>query len=274
MKLLSWSDQKPLRMLWLVEKGGQTSHLVGTAHFFPYSFRRSLKRLMRSVETVMFEGPLDQVSSNQIAEYSRQGEDMPAFVNQLTPDAIQEIDRLLRDRLDGQENHAWIWSMVERKPVYFETFTRGMRPYAAFFSIWQTCLGWKYSVDMEGYQIACKLGKQICFLEILHEQLRVLDSISQDRIVRILNDVKNWDEYNQQYVSYYLDGDLENLLNLTSGFATRGEVVIGKRDRIQYERMQPVFERENALAFIGFPHIPGVTELFRENGYSVTQVDA
>jgi uncharacterized protein YbaP (TraB family) len=274
MNLLFWPNNKLLRMIWRVEKDGRVSHLVGTAHFFPYSFRRALKRLMRDVETVMFEGPLDEASSALIAEYSRQGENVPTFVDDLTPEAIQEIDRLLRDRLDGQSDKAWLLALVERKPVYFESFTQGMRPYAAFFSIWQTCLGWKYSLDMEGYQVACKLGKQVHFIETLEEQLEVLDNISLERIARLLNDVKNWDAYNREYVKLFLDGELEKLVKLTSRFATRGPVVIGARDQIQFERMKPVFAQEDALAFVGFPHIPGVTQLFLDDGYAVTQVSA
>jgi uncharacterized protein YbaP (TraB family) len=271
MNILFWSDQKPLRMLWRVEKDGRASHLVGTAHFFPYSFRRALTRLMRDVDTVMFEGPLDDASSEQIAAHGRDGDKMPSFVEDLRPEAIREIDRLLREQVDGQGNEAWFLSLMEREPVYFESFTCGMRSYAAFFSIWQTCLGWKYSVDMEGYQVACKLGKNIQAIETIDEQLEVLDNISIERITRLLNDVESWDEYNKGYVNYYLKGDLERLTKLTSRFATRGPVVIGARDRIQFERMKPVFEQEDALAFIGFPHIPGVAELFREDGYTVTQ---
>ena len=274
MNLFFWSDQKPLRMIWRVERDGRASHLVGTAHFFPYSFRRALTRLMREVETVLFEGPLDEASSNQIAEHGRQGQNEPTFVDALTPEAIQEIDRLLRDRLDGQSDKAWLLSLVERRPVYFESYTQGMRPYAAFFSIWQTCLGWKYSLDMEGYQVACKFGKQVEFIETLAEQLEVLDNIPLKRIARLLNDVKNWEAYNREYVRLFLEGELEKLVKLTSRFATRGPVIIGARDQIQFERMQPVFERENALAFIGFPHIPGVNQLFLNEGYTVTQVGA
>lgn len=271
MNLHFWSHQKPLHMLWRVEKDGRASHLVGTAHFFPYSFRRALTKLMRNVDTVLFEGPLDEASSERIAAYGRRGDGMPAFVEALRPEAIQAIDRLLRERLDGQDDESWLLSLVERKPVYFESFTHGLRPYAAFFSIWQTCLGWEYSVDMDGYQAACKLGKQIQFLETLEEQLEVLDKIPLERITRLLNDVENWDEYNRGYVKFYLNGNLENLTRLTSRFATRGPTVIGVRDRIQFERMKPVFEREDALAFIGFPHIPGVTELFQTEGYTITQ---
>ena len=202
------------------------------------------------------------------------GDEMPAFVKDLRPEAIREIDRLLREQANGQSNEAWLLSLTEREPVYFESFMRGMRPHAAFFSIWQTCLGWKYSVDMDGYQAARKLGKNIGALETLEEQLEVLDNISPERITRMLNDVENWDEYNKSYVKYYLEGDLERLTKLTSRFATRGPRVIGARDHIQFERMKPVFEREYALAFIGFPHVPGVAKLFRAEGYTVTQTSA
>jgi uncharacterized protein YbaP (TraB family) len=274
MNLRFWPIEKPLRMVWRVEKDGRASHLIGTAHFFPHSFRRPLTRLMREVATVMFEGPLDEASSTRVVQYGRQGEDAPTFIDALTSEAVQRIDCLLRERLDGQSDQAWLLSLVERKPVYFESFTRGVRPWAAFFSIWQTYLDWDYSVDLEGYRIACKLGKQIQYLETIDEQLAVLDNIPLDRIARQLNDVENWGIYRDEYVSSFLAGDLEKMVSLTARFATRGPVVVGARDRILFERMLPVVAREGALAFIGFPHIPGVCTLFREAGYSIAQVCA
>ncbi|MCK4985286.1 MAG: TraB/GumN family protein, partial [Desulfobacterales bacterium] len=51
--------QKKLKMIWEVQKNGKISHLVGTAHFFPYSFRNSLQRCLENSRVVMFEGPLD-----------------------------------------------------------------------------------------------------------------------------------------------------------------------------------------------------------------------
>lgn len=267
-------NEKPLRMVWRVEKNGCVSHLVGTAHFFPYSFRRPLTRLIRNVTTVMFEGPLDADSSARIAAYGRQGEGFPSLLDALTPEAINAIERILRRRLDDSNGNAWLLSLVERRPVYLEGFTRGVRPWAAFFSIWRTYLDWQYSVDLEGYQIACRLGKQVRFLETLDEQLAVLDNIPLERIVRQLNDVENWEAYKNEYVQTFLDGDLEKMVTLTARFVTRGPVVVGARDRILFDRMTPIFERESALAFIGFPHVPGVTHLYRDAGYTVTQVQA
>ncbi len=274
MNLRFWSNEKPLRMIWRVEKNHRAAHLVGTAHFFPYSFARAFARLMQDAATVLFEGPLDDASSARIAEYGRQGADAPTFVELLTPEAIRAIERILRHRLDNQNGDTWLLSLVERKPIYFETFTRGVRPWAAFFSIWQTYLGWKYSMDLQGYQIARKLGKPIHFLETLDEQLAVLDHIPLERIARQLNDIENWESYKNEYVKIFLDGDLEKMMTLTARFVTRGPVVVGARDQILFDRMKPIIERDDAVAFIGFPHIPGVTKLLRDDGYNVAQVRA
>jgi hypothetical protein len=271
MKLRFWSNERKLRMVWRVEKDMSTSHIIGTAHFFPYSFRRSLRALMRDVSLVMFEGPLDKESSTRIAEYGRDGDGKPAFVDALTPETIKAIDRILRERLNRKSDEAWILSMVERGPVYFEAFTNGMRPFAAFFSIWQTYLDWSYSVDMEGFQVARKLGKEIRFLETLEEQLEVLDNISTERIANNLNGVHSWDGFKQDYVRFYLEGDLDRMIGVTGRFVTRGPIIVSARDQILFDRMEPIFAQENSLAFIGFPHVPGVTKLFRDRGYSVIQ---
>lgn len=272
MNLRFWQTEKPLRMVWRVEKNNRASHLVGTAHFFPHSFARAFARLMQNATTVLFEGPLDDASSARIAAYGRQGENVPTFVEVLAPETITELEHILRNRLDHQNGDAWLLALVQRKPIYFESFTRGVRPWAAFFSIWQTYLGWKYSMDLQGYQIARKLRKPIHFLETLDEQLAVLDNIPLDRIARQLNDIKNWESYQNEYVKIFLDGDLEKLIALTARFVTRGPVVVGARDRILFDRMKPILEREDTVAFIGFPHIPGVIQLFRDAGYAVTQV--
>lgn len=266
------TGQKTLRMIWRVEKDGRASHIVGTAHFFPHSFRHVFTCLMDKVNTVFFEGPLDEASSAQIAEYGRNGENTPTYINDLTPEAIREIDRILRDRLDGQKEDAWYLSLLDPKPLYFESFTQGIRPWAAFFSIWQTYLDWDYSMDLEGYQIAVKLGKQVCFLESIEDQLAVLNNIPIERITRQLNDVKNWKKYKIDYVKTFLEGDLEKIMAISSRFATRGPVIVGERDHIFFDGMKSIFEHEEALAFIGFPHIPGVTKLFCESGYTITQV--
>lgn len=268
--MISWPwTERPLRMVWRVARAGRCAHIVGTAHFFPHSFARGLARLIRPAAAVLTEGPLDQASSEAIAAYGRTGTNNLA--GQLAPAAVERIEKILRERA-AQDGAAWL--IPPRGPIYFEAYTTGVRPWAAFFSIWATCLGWRYSVDAEGYAVARKLGKQIGCLETLAEQLAVLDSIPLERIVRQLNDAARWDAYTQEYVRLFLAGDLPGLIALTSGFVTRGPAVIGERDARMFEVMQPIFAAEDAVAFIGFPHVPGVTRLFEQAGWTVTQVTA
>ncbi len=269
MRYWPWIE-RPLRMVWRVERDGRHSHVVGTAHFFPYSFARPLTRLIRPVNTVLTEGPLDEASSEAIAAYGRSGTN--DLAERIEPDAIRRIDVHLRDRLDHRGESWMLTTLVGR--LYFDEFTANVRPWAAFFSIWSTYLGWRHSVDAEGYRIACKLGKRVGSLETLEEQLAVLDSIPLSRIVRQLNDVAGWEAYRQEYVRLFLAGDLTGLMRLTSGFVTRGPAIVGARDVRMFDAMRPVFDAEDAVAFVGFPHIPGVTQLFREAGYTVTQVVA
>ncbi|GAB4535652.1 MAG: TraB/GumN family protein [Anaerolineae bacterium] len=265
------SRDKPLRMVWRVEKDGRRSYLVGTAHFFPYSFARSLTGLLRKVETVIFEGPLDEESMDRIASYGRQGDSLPSLADALEPEVIREINRQLGRRLGDQAGSEFYFILEPSRPNYFEMVTRGVRPWMAFFSIWSTCLGWKYSVDMEGFHIAQKLGKRICFLETVEEQLAVLDAIPFERIVRQLNQISHWPVYTGRYVELFLAGDVHGLLSLTDNFASRCRPVVSDRDGLLFQRMKSIFEREDAVAFVGFPHFPGISKLFLEQGYRVSQ---
>jgi len=266
-----WPHEKILRMVWTVEKDGQASYLVGTAHFFPYSFDRSLRRLLKQVETAVFEGPLDEGSMQRVAEYGRQGDGLPCLAELLEPVAIAEINRQLALRLDGEAGEDVYSFLPGAGPSYFDQFTRSVRPWMAFFSIWSTYLDWKYSVDMQGYRIAGRLRKPVRFLESIDEQLVVLDSIPLEQITRQLNDVRNWKTYQKQYTRAYLAGDLDKLLGLTSRFPTRCRAVFSQRDEVLFERMKAIFERGPAAAFVGSGHVPGVSHLFRQQGYRVTQ---
>jgi len=54
--LNSLPEQRRFRMLWELEKEGRRSWIGGTAHFFPYSFEFSFRKLFEQVDTVLFEG--------------------------------------------------------------------------------------------------------------------------------------------------------------------------------------------------------------------------
>jgi len=268
---LPWRNDRALKMIWQVQKGGCTSYLVGTAHFFPDSFVRSLEKLLERTEMILTEGPLDTSSMKRIADHGRccdGGIDLAALLH---PEAVREIERLLTDRLAGPMETDILLLMPAARPSYFDAFVRGNRPWMVMFSVWTTYLGWDHSVDLEAYQIALRTGKPVGSIETLEEQLAVLDGIPVERVVRHLNDVKNWRIYRDNYVRFYREGDLERLVTLTDRFPTRTPAAIGERDRLMFERIQPVMDRSPIAAFVGFPHVPGIRQLFLEQGYQVSQ---
>lgn len=266
-----WRRETALKMVWQVKKDGRCSFLVGTAHFFPDSFARSLEKLLERTEMILTEGPLDAVSMQMIADHGRSSNGSINLAEYLEPETVREIERMLADRLAGPEEKDIYLFVPAARPNYFDAFVRDTRPWMAMFSIWSTYLGWDYSVDMEAYQLALRMGMRIGCIETLEEQLEVLDSIPIERVLRHLNDVKSWKTYRDHYVKYYREGNLERLVALTDRFPTRTPAAIGKRDRIMFERMEPVMQKSPTAAFVGFPHVPGIRQLFLEKGYRVTQ---
>ena len=270
---LFWWKEKPLRTVWKVDKDGQTSFLVGTAHFSPYCFKKTLSKLIQGVETVLFEGPLDAQSMARVVEYGRQGENSPRVYEALDPDAIKEINRQLADRLNTNTTTAGT-GLDLLHPIasdLLKTITQGVKPWMAFFTIWSAFLNWKHSMDVEAFQIAQKLGKKIEYLETIEDQLAALDGIPFERIVNYLNHISNWKIHKEAFMKAFLEGDIQKFFSMTGEFPTRCESIIAKRDPIFFERIKTFFAEGKAAAFVGVAHIPGIRKMFLDEGYRVIQ---
>lgn len=266
--------QRPLRMTWRVRRRNCPENLLfGTAHFFPFSFLHFIRSQLRRVEKVWFEGPLDQGSMSHFAQHGRTGGDYPNLVDLLEPEAARRIDRRLCRQLDttGKLEIACLLN-PNAPPATLRALTDGQRPWMVFFSLWSACLGWQYSVDMEGYQSAIQLRLPINYLETMDEQIQVLENIPLERIVSQLNDVDAWEAMQRRYVDYFLSGDVESLLGLYGRFPTRTPEIVNHRDRRLFERMLTDFECGGAAAFVGVPHVPGVSTLLIDAGFEVEQV--
>ncbi|MFZ7111171.1 MAG: TraB/GumN family protein [Desulfatiglandales bacterium] len=261
-----------MKMIWEVEKAHRRSVLIGTAHFFPYSFRRSLSGLIRDADTVLFEGPLDPESLAAVLEVGRGGADGPHLFQSLDPRTVKKICGVLNPA--RQERLSFLSLSYpgprEEAPAY--GLIRGMKPWLAFFTIWSRYLekkGWKHSVDMEGYQIAMEMGKRIIPLESIEEQIRVLENLPCERLLKFLERIDEWDGYAREYVRRYLDGDLEGIRSATGLFPSRTSSVIDRRDGILFSRMLHHLEKGATVVFVGAPHIPGICSLLEEQGYQV-----
>ena len=269
---LFWWKEKKLRTIWKVEKDDQISFLVGTAHFSPYRFEKDLTKLIQRGETVLFEGPLDQESMAKVVQYGQQGENGSSIYEALDPAAIRKINEQLRGQLDANTTTGSYLEIIH--PVtsdFLETITRGVRPWMAFFAIWAAFLNWKYSMDVEAFQIAQRLGKKVEYLETIEDQLAALDGIPFERIVNYLNHIKHWKAHKEAFMKAFLGGDLEKFASMTGEFPTRCESILAKRNPIFFERMKTFFEAGRTTAFVGVAHIPEVRKMFLEEGYRVPQ---
>ena len=266
MILFPWQEKK-LRTIWRVEKNGRGGLLVGTAHFSPYSFKKTLQRLIQRVETVIFEGPLDEESMADVARHGRRSEGTPSLYDALDPDVIRGINALLAPRSgSGTTAGSYLDFLGSRSAGFMEANARNVRPWMALFATWTAFLNWSHSMDMEAFQIAGKLGKRIEYLETIADQLATLDGIPFDRIVRYFNQYRSWNNHRDFFSRVYFAGDLESRLSKTGDFPTRCEEVIGRRDPIFFRGIRNAFQRGPAAAFIGIGHIPGVIQRFRADG--------
>lgn len=265
-------NERELKMVWEVAKGDRKSFLVGTAHFFPYSFRISLSRILAGARAALFEGPLDRDSMNKVIGAGSPGGEESRLLKDLGDDHLTQIKRVL---IPGSRRRRSLFLLGFR---HFKAedplldMVRGMKPWMAFFTLWAHFLeqkGWKNSVDLEAYNIAREMGKKIVCLESIEEQIDVLESISYEKIIDFLRRARHWEEYAREYVRSYLEGDLESLRSNIMGFPSRHHSVIDRRDKIFYERMKGYLEEGGAVVCVGAPHIYGIRQMALMDGYGV-----
>ena len=260
-------------MIWEAEKDSARSRLVGTAHFFPHSFKTALTRCMDNARVVMFEGPLDPESMAKVVDSGLDPESSDHIFDDLDRQTVEKITRALAPPCRGRNAYMVLNFRKFRveNPLY--DMVKGMKPWLAFFTIWSNFLktnGWKYSVDLEAFTIAEKSGKRIEYLETIEDQIGVLESLTRERIVAFLKRVDQWQDLASGYADYYLAGNLDKLKSSGLRFPSRHRTVINHRDKIFYENMLAYFNAGDAVAFVGAPHIRGVSKLLREAGFRIS----
>lgn len=268
-----FSNERKLKMVWKVEKDGRRSYLAGTAHFFPYSFKNSLRGYISKVDTVLLEGPLDENAMAKVISEGITAEGKESFSDSLDRETMAGIEREIARPLPTLSAFSFYTGLSRGSsevPLWQEL--RGKRPWMVFFALWaqyRERWGWNFTMDLDALKIAEQSGKDIHFLEKIEEQIEAMDGIPPERIIRYLKEVRHWRKYTRQYVKCYLKGDLEKLMALTGNFPTRCESIVDRRDPILYERMKPFLEKGNAIAIVGITHIRGISGLLRRDGYTV-----
>ncbi len=262
--------QRKFAMLWEIEKSGRRSWIAGAAHFFCYSFEFSLRELFERVDTVLFEGPLDADSLDQVAAIGRSPEaGSPRVIDAMTE---AEIRRLARTVCGASGFWARLLGPAEKSPPEVRWFLSETRPWMAFFSLWTSYLGrcgWTQSVDLEAWQIAGEMGKRTIAMETIPEQIAVLESIPMTRIVNFFQRSPQWAKYIRRNVRAYLKGDLEAMMGTSIEFPSRIEQVIGRRDALFLERMRPMIEAGDCAVFVGSAHMLNLRRMLAEAGFNL-----
>lgn len=267
--------QRPYAMLWQLEKNGKISWLGGTAHFFYYSFTLHFEKLFENVDSVIFEGPMDEDS---MAWFTRSGRtrrpgdaDILSMLTRRELDDLKSVvqgpqSKLLR-RLQGSGRPA---------PIDVEHYLGSYCPWYAFFSMWSAFLerrGWKQSVDLDAWNLAHERGKAVIAMETHEEQMDSLGSVPSDRIISFFRQCKKWPAFSRNNMKSYLLGDLGGMYGTSTEFPTRGvRGVFSVRDVRFVERMMPFVEQGRSITFVGAAHLLGMRALLREAGVKVTKV--
>jgi hypothetical protein len=273
------SKEREFRMVWQVSAGGKVGYLAGTAHFFPYSFKKSLAELIEGVGTVLLEGPLDESNMNLVREYGFEAQNSPSvFESLVDPDTIASINREFEAGTPVPDNSFLAYAQLLRPPkqTLLTPEITGLKPWLAFFKVWTHFLrkrGWTYSVDMEAYETAKQLGKEVRFLETIEEQVRAMEGIPLERILHFLKKMDTWEQYAKRHSKYYLAGDYDSIVGIVTEYPTRCESIIDRRDPVLFERMRPYMEKGDAIAFVGTTHIAGIRKMLEESGYRVSKYE-
>ncbi|MDL2316100.1 TraB/GumN family protein [Desulfovibrio sp. OttesenSCG-928-A18] len=262
--------QREFAMVLEVRKGDALSYLCGSAHFFCYSFDLSFRRLFEPLETVIFEGPLDEDFLAAVEASGRNPEPGgPRAGDELTPGDVRRLQRLIygpegfMPRLLGRERP---------RRVDVDQLLHHTRSWFGFFSLWTAfleSLGWDQSVDLEAWRVAKDMGKAVIAMENLEEQLDSLESVPLHRITAFLRRCDEWKRFTRRNIQSYLAGDLRRMMGSSIEFPSRTERVIDRRDERFRQRMRPFLEAGSCAVFVGTAHLVGLVPMLREDGFSI-----
>lgn len=264
--------EKDLCMIWKIKRDRKVSYLAGTAHFFPYSFKNSLRHYISHVDTVLLEGPLDERAMSMVVEQGSGKGEGSSLYDVLDARTIIQLNKELRHPYRGTSTFISYLEIFKKHSDFLYHQTKGQSPWMAFFNIWHHYLkkrGWEYTMDLDAFKIAKDMGKKVYYLEKIEDQIEALKGIPLERIVNFIKKIEQWGVYIQGYIKHYLRGNLEELMTASGDFPTRCESIIEKREPVLYEKMKTFFEKGNTIVAVGITHIQGIKKMLFEDGYLI-----
>ncbi len=269
----SLPQQRPFAMLWELTKGGRTSWIGGTAHFVCCSFEVAFRALVARVGTVLFEGPLDKETLDEVEQMGKHPDGRhPPLTEVLSEAEIRRLERVVRGPTGRL---ARLLNAAVPHPADVRGLLADTRHWYAFFSLWAAYLerrGWSQSVDLCAWNTAMDMGKTVIGMESLEEQVASLEAIPLSRVVSFLRDCGDWNAYMRRNMRAYLSGSLNRMLGTTTEFPPRTTRIIDGRNQRFRERMRPFIEEGGTAVFVGSAHMLQLREMLAEDGFTVRQV--
>ncbi len=268
--------------LWEIG-GPRTSYLFGTVHLPDQRVENlpvSVNRAFEASESVFTEIPLD--TSSLMAQVSQLMLSGPRTLRQiLPPDLLQRTQRALQQVNSALTIEPFVrfkvWAVAAMVPILEKQLQNpGVLP-----------------MDARLYQQAQELGKKVGSLETIEEQVRILDSLSEQEQVMMLRDTLDFlDEYRakgidmtDELIDWYVRGDLSEFGELMVGYVGEGAFYEKFLDKVLYQRNYLMADRIEALLkenpnrshffAVGAGHYwgeTGVQNLLAEKGFEIRRV--
>jgi len=268
------ADSAPLHgLLWEISKPGiPASHLFGTIH-------------SEDPEVLQLGGPVQSVfdSAHSVV-----------LEVLLDPAAMQSSSSAML-LLDGRTLGGIIGADLFRQAVQAAS-TRGiselvlahMKPWAVAVTLSMPAPDSGQVLDSVLYQAALQANKPVYGLETIREQLDVFDTLPEaDQIVLLRDALENFpvlDALHAELLQAYKQRELGALLALNEASLESGDRrladafqrrLIGDRNRLMAERMQPYLAQGGAFVAVGALHLPGadgLLQLLQQRGYTLRVV--
>jgi uncharacterized protein YbaP (TraB family) len=169
-----------------------------------------------------------------------------------------------------------------------EAVLQRMKPWAVAVTLSMPVSETGQVLDMALYQAALQERKPVHGLETIREQLDVFDTLPEsDQVVLLRDALENFpaiDAMHAELLRAYKRRDLGALLAINDASPGPGERrladdfqrrLIGDRNRLMAERMQPYLQQGRAFVAVGALHLPGkdgLLQLLQQRGYTLRLV--
>jgi uncharacterized protein YbaP (TraB family) len=268
------AETAPLQgLLWEVSKPGTaTSHLFGTIHSEDpevLQLGAPVQAAFDAAHSVVLEVLLD-TDAMQYSSAAMLLMDGRTLAGIIGADLFSRASRATRSR------------------GIPDVLLQRMKPWAVAVTLSMPVPDTGQVLDMVLYQSALQANKPVHGLETIHEQLDVFDDLSEsDQIVLLRDALDNFPELDAMHaelLAAYKQRDLGTLQAINDVSLETGDRrladhfqrrLIGDRNRLMAERMQPYLEQGRAFVAVGALHLPGadgLLQLLQQHGYTVRVV--